>query len=250
MSAVLENKVALVTAGGAGIGAAIALRLAADGASVVVSDVNDTAGQSIVDQIVAAGGQAAFKHANVADEAEVNALIDFAVATFGGLHLAANNAGIGAMPHRIDQVTDAEWDRTIAVTLRGTYLCMKAEAAHFLANGGGNIVNTASIAGLKATPNLSPYSAAKHGVVALTRGTALEYATDNIRVNAVAPGAIDTAALAGLPEADKAIYTAQVPMKRLGQASEIASAVSWLLSDQSSFVTGVVLPVDGGTLNA
>ncbi|PPL16827.1 SDR family NAD(P)-dependent oxidoreductase [Microterricola pindariensis] len=241
------GKVALVTASGAGIGAAVAKRLAREGASVVVSDVNDENGLAVVAEILAAGGKAAYKAANVADAEQVDALVDFAVAEFGGLHLAVNNAGIGAMPKRLDEIVEAEWDRTMNVTLRGTWLSMKAETRHFLANGGGNIVNIASIAGLNATPNLTPYGASKHGVVSLTRSGAQEYATDNIRINAVAPGAIETAALASLPAEAKAGYAAEIPMKRLGMPEDIANAAVWLLSDEASFVTGVVLPVDGGT---
>ncbi|SDR85208.1 SDR family NAD(P)-dependent oxidoreductase [Microterricola viridarii] len=241
------GKVALVTASGAGIGAAVAKRLAREGASVVVSDVNDENGLAVVAEIVAAGGKAAYKAANVADAEQVDALVDFAVAEFGGLHLAVNNAGIGAMPKRLDEIAEVEWDRTMNVTLRGTWLSMKAETRHFLANGGGNIVNIASIAGLNATPNLTPYGASKHGVVSLTRSGAQEYATDNIRINAVAPGAIETAALASLPAEAKAGYAAEIPMKRLGLPEDIANAAVWLLSDEASFVTGVVLPVDGGT---
>lgn len=247
MNIVFEGKVALVTASGAGIGAAVAKRLAAEGASVVVSDVNDANGQAVVDEIVAAGGVAVYKRANVADPDEVAALVEFAATTFGGLHLAVNNAGIGAMPKRLDSVTTEEWDRTMNVTLRGTWLSMKFEVEHFLANGGGNIVNIASIAGLNATPNLTPYGASKHGVVSLTRSGAIEYARDGIRINAVAPGAIETAALASLPAEAKAGYAAEIPMGRLGQPDEIANAAVWLLSDEAAFVTGVILPVDGGT---
>lgn len=242
-----ENQTALVTAAGAGIGRAIALRLAAEGASVVVSDVNDEAGAETVSLIEAANGRAAYKHANVADADEVNALVPFAVESFGRLDLAVNNAGVGAMPKPVQDITAADWDRTINVTLRGTFLALQSQVAHFVEQGSGSIVNIASLAGISATPNLTPYGAAKHGVVSLTRSVAKENAELGIRINAVAPGAIETAALASLPAEAKAGYAAEIPMKRLGQPEDIANATAFLLSDQAAFITGVVLRVDGGT---
>ncbi|WP_434616222.1 SDR family NAD(P)-dependent oxidoreductase [Arthrobacter sp. A5] len=242
-----ENQVALVTAAGAGIGRAIALHLAADGASIIVSDVNDEAGAETVSLIEAAGGRAAYKHANVAEADEVNALVPFAIESFGRLDMAVNNAGVGAMPKPVQEITAADWDRTINVTLRGTFLAMQTQVAHFLEQGRGSIVNIASLAGISATPQLTPYGAAKHGVVSLTRSVAKENAALGIRVNAVAPGAIETAALASLPPKAKAGYAAEIPMKRLGQPEDIANATAFLLSDQAAFITGVVLRVDGGT---
>lgn len=242
-----ENQVALVTAAGAGIGRAIALRLAEEGAAIVVSDVNDAAGVETVDLILKAGGRAAYKHANVAEESEVSQLVPFALEQFGRLDLAVNNAGVGAMPQAAQDIAIAEWDRVIDITLRGTFLALQSQLTHFVAQGRGSIVNIASLAGISATPQLTPYGAAKHGVVSLTRSIAKENAALGIRINAVAPGAIETAALASLPDEAKAGYAAEIPMKRLGQPEDIAHATAFLLSDQAQFITGVVLPVDGGT---
>lgn len=243
-----ENKVALVTAAGAGIGRAIAQRLAADGARVVVSDVNDDAGAETVRLIEQAGGTAVYQRANVAADAEVRALVQRAVDEFGQLDYAVNNAGLGAQPKPLQQITDAEWARTVDVTLTGTFQSMRAELEQMNRAGSGAIVNIASVAGIQSTPQLTPYGATKHGVVSLTTSAAAENAAVGIRVNAVAPGPIETAALASLPEEARQGYADDVPMKRLGKPEDIAEATAFLLSDAASFITGVTLPVDGGTL--
>ena len=241
-----DGKVALVTGASGGIGRASALGFAASGASVVVSDVNDAGGEETVALIVAAGGKAIFQHCNVADAAEVKALVGRAVSEYGRLDYALNNAGINNLG--ADEYEDAVWDRAVGINLSGVMYCMREEAAVMLSNGGGAIVNTASINGLVGNPAQPGYTATKHGVVGLTRHGALRWAKAGIRVNAVCPGVIETPMTAPLtadPEMRK-ILDGLTPMGRMGQAEEIASAVLWLCSDQASFVTGHPLVVDGG----
>ena len=249
MAGELEGKVALVTGAAAGIGRASALAFAGGGARVMVSDVVVDGGEETVGQIQAAGGEATFVRADVSQTADVEALVRQSVETYGRLDCAHNNAGIeGDMAPTAD-CTEANWDRTIAINLKGVWLCMKYEIPQMLQQGGGAIVNTSSVAGLVGFVNLPAYVATKHGVAGLTRTAALEYAEQGIRVNAVCPGVIQTAMIDRIVGGDaeaEAQFTALEPVGRMGSPAEVAQAVVWLCSDAASFVTGVAMPVDGG----
>lgn len=249
MSTQMDGKVALVTGAGAGIGRACALALAKARASLVVSDIEAQAGDETRDMIEKQGGAALFVQTDVADSDAVHALMETAVQRFGGLDCAVNNAGIEGRLAPTAECSEKNWDRTIAVNLKGVWLCMREEIPRMLERGGGTIVNMASVAGLVGFEGLPAYCASKGGVVQLTRTAALEYATRGIRVNAICPGVIRTAMveriLGGDPEQEKA-FTAMEPVGRMGRPEEIASAALWLCSEASSFVTGEAMAVDGG----
>lgn len=249
MAGRLDGKVALVTGGGSGIGQATALIFAREGAKVVVADITVEGGEETVRQIQAAGGDATFVKTDVSKAAEVEALVNKTVETYGQLDCAFNNAGIEGAAKFTTECTEEEFDRTIAVNVTGVWLCMKYEIQHMLSHGGGSIVNTASAAGLIGLPSASDYVASKHAVVGLTKTAALEYAKSGIRVNAVRPGAIDTPMIArsaqAIPGFDE-LAVAMEPVGRFGQSSEIGEAVAWLCSDAASFVTGIPMSVDGG----
>jgi len=238
-----------VTGAGSGIGRESALAFAASRAQVMVSDVVVESGEETVAQIKAAGGEATFMRADVSQRADVEALIRQIVETYGRLDCAHNNAGIeGDMAPTAD-CTEANWDRTIAINLKGVWLCMKYEIPQMLEQGGGVIVNTSSAAGLVGFVDLPAYVATKHGVAGLTRTAALEYAQQGIRVNAVCPGVIHTPMIDRIVGGDaeaEAQFTALEPVGRMGSPAEVAQAVVWLCSDAASFVTGIAMPVDGG----
>jgi NAD(P)-dependent dehydrogenase (short-subunit alcohol dehydrogenase family) len=249
MTKQFEGKVALVTGAASGIGRASALAFAREGAKTVVADVLVESGKETVRMIKGAGGEALFVKTDVSNAAEVEALIQKVVEIYGRLDYAHNNAGIeGTMVPTAD-CTEENWDRTISINLKGVWLCMKYEIPQMLKQGGGAIVNTASVAGLVGFQGLPAYCASKGGVVQLTRTAALEYAKAGIRVNAVCPGVIRTPMverlLSGPPEAE-AGFIAMEPVGRMGKPEEIAEAVVWLCSDAASFVTGHPMVVDGG----
>lgn len=249
----VTGKVALVTGSAAGIGRATALQFAAEGAKVVVSDIAEGGGEETAAMIRKNGGEAAFIRADVAKAADVAALIAQTVTRFGRLDCACNNAGIeGTVAPFIDQ-TEENFDRIINVNLKGVFLCLKAEITQMLTQGGGSIVNLASIAGLIGFPGLSPYVASKHAVNGLTKNAALEYAKQGIRVNSVCPGGIDTRMLDSLADqatggkmTSREMMDNLHPMGRIGTPDEVAKLIVWLASDSASFVTGVNVPVDGG----
>lgn len=252
MSGDLQGKVGLITGAGSGIGRETALRFAREGARVVVSDINDGAGAETVALVKAAGGEAVFLRCNVAKGPEVEALVAGAVQAFGRLDCAFNNAGVeGDTRATTITCTEENFDLNINVNLKGVWWCMKYEIEQFLRQGSpGAIVNTSSLAGLVGVPRGNAYVAAKHGVIGLTKTAALEFARQNIRVNAVCPGAIETPMLdriVGGTEKGYDMMRRMEPVGRLGTPGEIAEAVVWLCSERASFVTGLAMSVDGGS---
>jgi NAD(P)-dependent dehydrogenase (short-subunit alcohol dehydrogenase family) len=245
--ALLHNKVAIVTGGGSGIGEATALLFAAEGAQVVVADIRLDAARATTAAITAAGGTAVAVPADVTQANDVQAMIQTAVHTYGGLDILFNNAGIGVQGNAVE-LTEAMWDRVVALNLTGVFLGCKYAIPEMIKRGGGSIINTASIMGLVGGSLSAVYPATKGGVVLLTKNAALDYAQHNIRVNCVCPGHIETPLLQRLLDnpAQREQLLRQYPMGRLGQAREIAQGVLFLASDEASFVTGSALVLDGG----
>ncbi len=251
MEKIFNNQVLLITGASSGIGKATAIAFAKRGAKVAVIDWIENA--ETMGLIGKEGGQSLFIKADVSKANEVKAAVDKAVGTFGRLDFAFNNAGIEGTMGAVHECSEDNWDKTIAVNLKGTWLCMTHEIPMMLKQGKGVIVNCASVAGLMGFASLPAYVASKHGVVGLTRAAALDYAKKGIRINAVCPGVIHTEMIDRVTGKDKAVekqYEAMEPVGRMGTPEEIAEAVVWLCSDGASFVTGTAFPVDGGIMAA
>ena len=250
MSGRMQGKSVLVTGAGSGIGRATALLLAAEGARVAVADIAAGTAEESAALVRAAGGEAVALRCDVTDGAQVRAAVAATVEAFGRLDGAVNNAGIEGTIAPIHELDDADWNRTIAVNLTGVFLCLKHELAVMLPQGSGSIVSLSSVLGVAGLPSASAYTAAKHGVIGLTKTAALEASPLGVRVNAVCPGFVETP----MAERGRAVVGDEVyagirelhALKRLGEAPEIAETIVWLLSDASSFVTGSALVADGG----
>ena len=245
----LDGKVALITGAGSGIGRASALAFAREGAKVAVADIVVEGGEETVRMVKEAGGEAFFIKVDVSNAAEVEAMVNTVVDTYGRIDCAYNNAGIEGRLASTDEYPEDVFDKVIDINLTGVWLCMKYELPHMLKQGSGAIVNTASGAGLIGVAGMSAYVASKHGVVGLTKTAALEYAKSGIRVNSVCPGLIQTPMVeritADQPQLGEALVAAE-PVGRTGKPEEIAESVVWLSSDAASFVTGHAMSVDGG----
>lgn len=253
MSGSFEGRVGLVTGGASGIGRATVERFAAEGACVLVADIDLEGASASVEQAVAAGAEpsrVAARQVDVTEPDQVSAMVADAVERWGRLDFAVNNAGISGRPAPLPEQRLDDWNRMLAVNLTSVFLCLQAEVPAMLDSGGGSIVNTSSAAGLIGFASLPGYVASKHGVVGLTKSVALEYARQGIRVNAVCPATVRTAMLEAFAGSTEAVERmgALAPIGRVGEPPEIAEAIVWLCSDAASFVTGHALPVDGGVL--
>lgn len=243
---VLDNKVALVTGAGSGIGLAIAKLYAKEGAKVIVSDINEEHGKSVVEEIKSNGGEASFVKADTSDPQQIEALVNATVEIYGRLDIACNNAGIGGESNLTGDYSLDGWKKVIDINLDGVFYGCKYELMQMEKNGGGVIVNMASIHGTVAAPLSSAYTSTKHAVVGLTKNIGAEYGEKNIRCNAVGPGYIDTPLLDQLDAEHKKTLIGKHPMGRLGKAEEVAELVLFLSSDKSSFMTGGYYLIDGG----
>jgi NAD(P)-dependent dehydrogenase (short-subunit alcohol dehydrogenase family) len=248
----MENRVALVMGGGQGTGRAICRAFDREGAKVVVADIDEKAGQETVALIKQQGGQGIFVRADMSQAEDIQTAVNAASEHFGALTMVCNNAAMGAPAKSITDISEEEWDRCMAVTLRGVWLCMKYQLPLIEASGGGAIVNVASVSGLRGEVYLAAYAAAKGGVVSLSKSAAVEYAKRGVRVNTVCPGGINSGGmelyLKGMPEDMREKTFNAHAMGRLAQPEEIADAVTYLCSDRASFITGHDLVVDGGVM--
>ncbi|MEM1156473.1 MAG: glucose 1-dehydrogenase [Pseudomonadota bacterium] len=244
----LQDKVAVVTGAGAGIGEAAALAMAREGATLVLADVNPDTGEQTLVKIREQGGEATFIPTDVSQPEQVARLIETAVSVYGGLDCAFNNAGIDGALAPLDEVDIDEFDATLAVNLRGVFLCMKYQIPVMEQTGGGSIVNMSSVMGMVGSPKIGAYCAAKFGVLGLTKSAALDCALRGVRINAVCPGAVETQMVSQIMDTTPDVLAdviAAVPMKRMASPLEVAETVIWLCSDRASFVTGAALPIDG-----
>lgn len=244
----MKGKTVIITGAASGIGKATAALFAKQGANVVISDIQEEEGKATAESIVANGGKASFFKTDVGSPEAMEALVNFAVKTYGRLDIAVNNAGISGEINPIADMSIEGWQKVININLNSLFYGMKFQIAAMLKNGGGSIVNISSILGAVGFAGSSGYAAAKHGVVGLTQTAALEYSAQNIRVNAVGPGFIETPLLNVLDAEMKKQLVALHPIGRLGRSEEVAELILWLGSDKSSFVSGSYYPIDGGYL--
>jgi len=243
----LKDKIAFVTGAATGIGRATAIALAKAGAKVSLADINKSAAMRTVELIKEENGKAQFYQLDVSHKGAIEEVISQIIKTERGLDLAVNNAGIGGQPAAIHEIDEKNWNKVMEVNLKGLLFCMQSEIKAMLQSGGGSIVNISSLAGLNGMPKGGVYSASKHAVIGLTKTAAVEYASYNIRVNAVCPGFIQTPILDDVPQKILDYSTnIRVPMKRIGQPEEVAKSIIWLLGDESSYINGHSLAVDGG----
>jgi NAD(P)-dependent dehydrogenase (short-subunit alcohol dehydrogenase family) len=246
----LVDKVAIVTGGGSGIGRSTAIRFAKEGAKVTIADIDSTGGEETLALIRESGGEAIFVQTDVRDSHQIKELIDFTTGTYGSLHILVNNAGIGHSEVKSVDLPEEEWDRVIDINLKSVFIGIKYAVPELIKSGGGAIINTSSLLGLKGKSYQAAYNASKAGVVLLTQNAALEYGKNNIRVNAIAPGVIDTKIIESWRQDERKwpIISRANALRRIGTPDEVANAIVFLASDEASFITGSTLSVDGGGL--